>query len=42
MLSKNKDLIGRAIQDTLNSTRAAIIKGKKVRIATTIGSDITY
>jgi len=42
MLLKNKDLIGIAVQDAFNSTRTAIIEEKKVRIATTIGSDVTY
>ncbi len=42
MLSKNKDSTGRAAQDALNSTRAAIIAEKKVRIATTTGSDVTH
>jgi len=42
MLSRNEDLIGIAAQDTLNSTRAAIIEGKKVRIATTLYSNATY
>ena len=42
MLSRNKDSIGIAAQDALNSTRAAIIEKKKVRIATTTGSDITH
>ena len=42
MLSRNKDSIGIAAQDALNSTRAAIIEEKKVRIATTTGSDITH
>ena len=42
MLLKNKDLIGIAAQDALNNTRAAIIEEKKVRIATTTGSDVTY
>jgi uncharacterized protein YijF (DUF1287 family) len=42
MLSKNKDLTGIAAQNALDSTRAAIIEEKKVRITTTISSDITY
>ena len=42
MLSKNKDLTGIAAQNALDSTRAAIIEEKKVRITTTTGSDITH
>ncbi len=42
MLSRNKDSTGIAAQDALNSTRAAIIEEKKVRITTTTGSDITH
>ena len=42
MLSRNKDSAGINAQDALSSTRAAIIDKKKVRIATTTGSDITY
>jgi len=42
MLLKNKDLTGIAAQDTLNSTRAAIIEEKKVQIVTTTGSNIIY
>ena len=42
MLLKNKDLTGIAALDTFNSTRAAIIEEKKVRITTTISSDVTH
>ena len=42
MLLKNKDLTGIAAQDAFNSTKAAIIEGKKVQIATTTVSNVTY
>ena len=41
MLSRNENSTGIAAQNTLNSTKAAIINRKKVQIATIIGSDVT-
>ena len=41
MLLRNENSTGIAAQNALDSTRAAIIDGKKVRIATITGSDVT-